>query len=89
MFESKYYFNYINLMNKGQSIKILVIGPMQSGKTAITNFLGDREDVLSAGYRPTQACRIVEFEKEAPKNPRRPVQEKVLVELWDVSGDTK
>lgn len=59
-------------MFKGQTVKILLIGPVQSGKTTITNFLGDREDVLSGGYRPTTAMRVVEVEKEAPKNPRRP-----------------
>ena len=76
-------------MFKGQSVKILIIGPVQSGKSSIANFLADREDVLSDSYRPTAAVRIVEFEKEAPKNPKRPGQEKVLVELWDVSGDSK
>ena len=49
-----------------------MIGPVQSGKSTITNFLADREDVLAGGYRPTAGVRIVEFEKEAPKNPRRP-----------------
>jgi Rab-like protein 5 len=38
----------------------------------MANFLADREDVLSESYRPTAAVRIVEFEKEAPKNPKRP-----------------
>lgn len=76
-------------MYKGQSVKILMIGPVQAGKSTISNFLADREDILQATYRPTAGVRIVEFEKEAPKNPRRPGQEKVLIELWDVSGDVK
>jgi GTPase SAR1 family protein len=76
-------------MFKGQTVKILLIGPVQSGKSTIANFLGDREDVLGGGYRPTVGVRVVEFEKEAPKNPRRPGQEKVLVELWDMSGDSR
>ena len=78
-----------NIMYKGQSVKILMIGPVQAGKSTISNFLADREDILQATYRPTAGVRIVEFEKEAPKNPRRPGQEKVLIELWDVSGDVK
>jgi Rab-like protein 5 len=31
--------------------------------------------------------RILEFEKEAPKNAKRHGADKVLIELWDVSGD--
>ncbi|KAM3128568.1 hypothetical protein pb186bvf_019336 [Paramecium bursaria] len=74
-------------MNK--PVKILIIGPVQSGKTTIANFLADRGDQLNTGYRPTAGVRILEFEKEAPKNPKRPGQDKVIVELWDLSGDTK
>lgn len=70
-------------------MKILIIGPPQSGKSRLANFIADREDNSTFGYRPTVGVRILEFEKEAPKNPRRPGQEKVMVELWDVSGDTK
>ncbi len=44
---------------------------------------------MKANYRPTVGVRIVEFEKEAPKNPKRPGQGKVLIELWDCSGDPK
>ena len=74
-------------MNK--PVKILIIGPVQSGKTTIANFLADRGDQLNTGYRPTAGVRILEFEKEAPKNPKRPGQDKVIVELWDLSGDPK
>jgi uncharacterized membrane protein len=31
----------------------------------------------------------LEIEKEAPKHPKHPIQEKVMVELWDISGDVK
>jgi Rab-like protein 5 len=42
--------------------------------------------IFRNNYRPTAGCRILELEKEAPKNPKRPGQDKVMVELWDVSG---
>ncbi len=73
------------------SIKILIIGPLQSGKTAVANLLAERSqtDVVSNNYRPTVGVRILEFEKEAPRNPKRPGQERVMIELWDVSGDPK
>jgi len=70
-------------------IKILIIGPSGSGKSSIANFIAEMPDVLKPNYHPTVGVRIVEFEKEAPRNPKRPGQEKVLVELWDVSGDPK
>ncbi|CAD8178364.1 unnamed protein product (macronuclear) [Paramecium tetraurelia] len=76
-------------MFKGSSIKILLIGPQQSGKSRLANYIADREDISQNGYRPTAGVRILEFEKEAPKNPKRPGSEKVIVELWDMSGDNK
>lgn len=79
--------NLLLKMFKGASIKILIIGPPQSGKSRLANYIADREDISSNGYRPTAGVRILEFEKEAPKNPKRPGSEKVIVELWDVSGD--
>jgi intraflagellar transport protein 22 len=59
-------------MLKGQSVKIIIIGPVQSGKSTLTNFIADREDIPSSSYRPTAGVRVLEFEKEAPKNPKRP-----------------
>lgn len=70
------------------TIKILVIGPLQSGKSTISNFLAERAEGPS-NYRPTVGVRILEFEKQAPRNPKRPGQDKVLIELWDISGDSK
>ena len=70
------------------TVKILIIGPMQSGKSTVANFISERSDGPS-NYRPTVGVRILEFEKQAPKNPKRPGQDKVLIELWDVSGDSK
>ena len=71
-----------------ESIKLLVIGPSMSGKSTISNYVSEHSDQLQE-YRPTAGVRILEFEKEAPKHPKHPIQEKVMVELWDVSGDIK
>jgi intraflagellar transport protein 22 len=80
-------------MNRGSSdinhIKIVVIGPSGAGKSCISNFIAEMPEVLKPNYHPTVGVRILEFEKEAPRNQKRPGQEKILVELWDVSGDTK
>lgn len=69
-------------------IKILIIGPVQSGKSTIANYISEKSDT-PLPYRPTAGVRILEFEKQAPKNPKRPGQDKVMIELWDISGDTK
>ena len=45
-------------------IKILLVGPTRSGKTAISNMLAEYQDNLLLSYRPTVGCRIHEFEKE-------------------------
>eukprot|EP00118_Oscarella_pearsei_P022824 m.267374 g.267374 ORF g.267374 m.267374 type:complete len:175 (+) comp40512_c0_seq10:100-624(+) len=56
-------------------LKILVIGPAESGKTFISNFLVD--DVEPTGkYRPTTGVRIVEVKNQSNAD----------VELWDCSG---
>eukprot|EP00356_Strombidium_inclinatum_P002164 CAMPEP_0170480372 /NCGR_PEP_ID=MMETSP0208-20121228/1238_1 /TAXON_ID=197538 /ORGANISM="Strombidium inclinatum, Strain S3" /LENGTH=171 /DNA_ID=CAMNT_0010752907 /DNA_START=48 /DNA_END=563 /DNA_ORIENTATION=+ len=60
---------------------------MKSGKSTISNILGDLQDGLSSIYRPTQGLRIVEFEKDPPASAKQ--FGKVHVELWDVSGDFK
>ncbi|EGR32505.1 rab-like protein 5, putative, partial [Ichthyophthirius multifiliis] len=77
------------MSDKQRVVKILVIGPIQSGKSSISNFLGQRSEVINKDYRPTAGVRIVEFNKEAPVNPKRPGQETASVQLWDVSGDSK
>ena len=61
------------------TLKILVIGPEGSGKTAITNFLCGKSNVLEVPYRPTAGVRVVETEREL-KN------KTTIIELWDVSG---
>ena len=66
-------------MYYANTLKIVVIGPEGSGKTAITNFLCGKNNVLEVPYRPTAGVRIVETEKEV-KN------KNFTIEMWDVSG---
>ena len=68
-------------------LKILLVGPTRSGKTAISNMLAEYQDNLLLSYRPTVGCRIHEFEKEIKA--KQGAGTKVMVELWDVSGDPK
>ena len=69
-------------------IKILIIGPRSSGKSTIANFLAGRKNVLTENYRPTVGCRILEFERDAPKSQMISTGDsKITIELWDVSGD--
>ncbi|KAL4465180.1 hypothetical protein ABPG72_019334 [Tetrahymena utriculariae] len=77
------------MADKQRVVKIIIIGPSQSGKTAITNYLANRLDGISKDYRPTAALRIVEFNREAPVNRKRPGQEMATIQLWDVSGDPR
>ena len=78
----------INQYQNQNQIKILIIGPSMSGKSTIANYICERIE-SAQDYRPTIGCRILEIEKEAPKHPKHPIQEKVMVELWDISGDIK
>ena len=66
-------------------IKIVVIGPQRSGKSTVSNILGDLQDGPSTIYRPTMGCRIVDFERDPPPGVNFG---KLNIELWDVSGDT-
>ena len=65
----------------------MIIGPKASGKSTIANFLAGHKQVLSENYRPTVGCRILEFEKEGPSNSYISGDSKIMIELWDVSGD--
>ncbi|ESO97347.1 hypothetical protein LOTGIDRAFT_231543 [Lottia gigantea] len=66
--------------------KILMLGPCQSGKTVLSNFLSDSTDTSLGDYQPTQGLRILEFEVSASEIKAKAGME---VELWDVSGDKK
>ena len=43
-------------------VKILMVGPCQSGKTMISNFVSDATESVGGEYRPTAGARILEFE---------------------------
>uniref|UniRef100_A0A0G4FMQ8 Rab-like protein 5 n=1 Tax=Chromera velia CCMP2878 TaxID=1169474 RepID=A0A0G4FMQ8_9ALVE len=66
------------------SVKVLVVGPSQSGKSFLSNVLADVSDKPSEVYRKTEGCRILEFERELPTS-----KQNFAVELWDVGGDQK
>ncbi|TPX38333.1 hypothetical protein SmJEL517_g00329 [Synchytrium microbalum] len=73
-------------------LTIFVVGPTQSGKTAIANILADLLESTSAQYYPTQGVRILEIEKsitvlDGKKGRAR--EENIQVELWDTSSDEK
>ncbi|XP_045629832.1 intraflagellar transport protein 22 homolog isoform X1 [Ursus americanus] len=65
--------------------KILFVGPCESGKTVLANFLTESSDITE--YNPTQGVRILEFE-----NPHVTSNTKGTgceFELWDCGGDPK
>lgn len=69
-------------------LKILVVGPKRSGKSAIANLLAgpdSPEGMRIAGipYDETAGCRILEFDFSA----ERGSSNKIPIELWDCSGD--
>ncbi|KAJ0011954.1 hypothetical protein NQD34_012929 [Periophthalmus magnuspinnatus] len=67
-------------------VKIVLIGPTESGKTVLANFLSDISENVGGEYNPTVGVRILEFEsplEEASDN------RSCEVELWDCSGDFK
>ena len=70
------------------TLKILLIGPCQAGKSAIASYLCDRKEIQESIYRPTSGVRILILEKDPPKHGHS-VKDQVIVELWDVSGDKK
>ncbi|XP_028165714.1 intraflagellar transport protein 22 homolog [Ostrinia furnacalis] len=69
-------------------LKILMIGPSESGKTTIANYLSESINIEEAGPpRPTQGARIVEF--ELPNLKVNGKNNNIDIELWDCSGDHK
>ncbi|XP_064460050.1 intraflagellar transport protein 22 homolog [Ornithodoros turicata] len=68
-------------------LKIVVVGPLQSGKTAISNFLAEATESSHGQYSPTVGVRILEFESESIAVKGR--QRRASIELWDCSGDEK
>ena len=49
-------------------VKVLMVGPKDSGKTALTNFIADAvqnaENPKQAPTQPTKGVRIVEFDRQ-------------------------
>jgi Rab-like protein 5 len=73
-----------------ERVKLILAGPKDTGKTCLANYLGNLTPKLTATSRPTIGVRIVEFERTGLKLVKQKgIQKdgKVLVELWDVSGD--
>ncbi|CAK1580289.1 unnamed protein product [Parnassius mnemosyne] len=67
-------------------LKILMIGPCDSGKTLIANFISESINLDEVNItRPTQGVRIVEFEL-SNLNVNGKIHN-VDIELWDCSGD--
>ncbi|KAG7229234.1 hypothetical protein INR49_012891 [Caranx melampygus] len=66
--------------------KILFIGPTESGKTVLANFLSDTTENVGGEYHPTQGVRILEFESQPEGSGTNKTCE---VELWDCSGNLK
>ncbi|XP_072098999.1 intraflagellar transport protein 22 homolog isoform X1 [Mobula birostris] len=69
------------------SPKLLLVGPSESGKTVLANFLSDATEAIGGDYNPTQGVRILEFECLNVNAGGRNVG--CEVELWDCSGDQK
>ncbi|XP_076658134.1 intraflagellar transport protein 22 homolog isoform X3 [Halictus rubicundus] len=69
-----------------QPLKIVVIGPVRSGKTMIANFLADATEI-PYDYHPTQGVRILEFEVQNINVNSKNITKDI--ELWDCSGDHK
>ena len=78
------------LKSMSVEVKVLVVGPSKSGKTAISNFISDAipnaENPALAPSKPTVGCRILEFERQVKRGTG---MANVSIELWDVSGDRK
>jgi len=71
----------------------LILGPQQTGKTCIANFLASHQEQPPSEYKETVACRILEYEVDG-LNFNRQVgarsfggSAKGSVELWDISGN--
>ncbi|XP_074642931.1 intraflagellar transport protein 22 homolog [Tubulanus polymorphus] len=67
--------------------KILLLGPCESGKSYIANFLSEAFEATSGNYRPTHGVRILEFEVTGVTVNGRMTRSDI--ELWDVSGDRR
>jgi small GTP-binding protein len=70
-------------MSAGRTMKIVVVGPVGSGKSTISNYLaGSKDSLITEKYSPTIGVRILEIEVKLEGS------NDINVELWDASGDT-
>jgi hypothetical protein len=82
------------MSEKEDLVKIVVLGPAESGKSSIADFLAGIRDGPPSEYRPTVGCRILRFTREnlrifdTKRKATIPIR-RANVELWDVSGNTR
>ncbi|KAG7188213.1 hypothetical protein KM043_016083 [Ampulex compressa] len=69
-----------------QPLKLVLIGPVKSGKSIISNHIADATEA-PFDYHPTQGVRILEFEVDNIEVNDKHVSKDI--ELWDCSGDRK
>ena len=43
-------------------VKVALVGPCESGKTLLANFLADATETTIEEYQPTKVARALEFE---------------------------
>ena len=67
-------------------LKIIVVGPPNSGKTEISDLLSDVSKGFQGNTKPTIALRILEFSTTIDVDG---MQSNISVQLWDTSGDEK
>ncbi|XP_007517995.1 intraflagellar transport protein 22 homolog [Erinaceus europaeus] len=65
--------------------KILFVGPCESGKSVLANFLTESSEITE--HSPTQGVRILEFENPQVTGTSRGAG--CEFELWDCGGDPK
>eukprot|EP00771_Trimastix_marina_P002625 gnl/Trimastix_PCT/3767.p1 GENE.gnl/Trimastix_PCT/3767~~gnl/Trimastix_PCT/3767.p1 ORF type:complete len:204 (-),score=28.33 gnl/Trimastix_PCT/3767:25-636(-) len=78
----------MNIRSDQMRIKVLIVGPQQTGKSTIANFLADNSETPSATYHPTIGVRILET-NSAASDDRGYDRSRHIIELWDCSGDRK
>jgi hypothetical protein len=72
-----------------ERVKILLLGPSQTGKSNIANFLSGTREIPTTDYRETAPLRIFEIQLEGLNKKGAARGSKTNVELWDCGGSTK
>jgi GTPase SAR1 family protein len=81
-------------MSQSSTLKIAVIGPSRVGKTVVSNTLSEYSKIPSTDYKATVGCRILECDKEFTEDQKRNINffktnNRIKLQIWDVSGDKK